>query len=345
MTDKNAWPPALLSWFDRNARELPWREEKPRNPYHVWIAEIMLQQTRTEAVRPYFEAWMARFPTIASVAAAEEADVLHAWQGLGYYSRARNIRRAALEIAASYGGTMPRRIEEIRALPGIGEYTAGAVASLAFGERTPAVDGNVLRVYARLYAVREDVLKSVGRKKISTLAAETIPADRPGDFNEALMDLGAEICVPKAPRCADCPLRSWCEACRLGLEAELPVRTKKKPQTVFYAACGIARRGGKFLLHRRGPRGMLANMWEFPMALSDEETESREELRKLLGAEPGKKIWEHTHVFTHRVWHMRAYETEAAEVPRGEDWQWFTAGEMRGIPMAGPHGKLAGILK
>ncbi len=342
--EKNDWPRMLLAWFDANRRELPWRETKPRDPYHVWISEIMLQQTRTEAVKPYFNAWMERFPTIRDVAEAEEETVLHAWQGLGYYSRARNIRRAAEEITEKYGGVMPRDPAAIRALPGIGDYTAGAVASIAFGEKTPAVDGNVLRVYARLYAVRDDILKSAGRKRITALAEETIPVDRPGDFNEALMDLGAEVCIPKHPRCADCPLRDGCEAARQGIQSELPVRTKKKPQQELFAACGIVEQEGRFLLHRRPSQGMLANMWEFPMALDAKEEESRCALEALLSGRTGALRWTLTHVFTHRIWHMRAYDMEGAAAPSGEDWRWFSREELRQIPLAGPHARLAAFV-
>lgn len=338
------WPRALLVWFDLHRRSLPWREAEPRNPYHVWIAEIMLQQTRAEAVRPYFAAWMARFPTIGDVAAAEEAEVLRAWQGLGYYSRARNIHRAARVMEASWNGAMPRALADIRALPGIGDYTAGAIASIAYGERVPAVDGNVLRVYARLYAVTEDVLKRAGRKQIEKLAQETIPADRPGAFNEALMDLGSEVCIPKRPRCADCPLRRWCRAVAAGMEAELPLRTKKKPQTEWCAACAVVERDGRFLMHRRPATGMLASMWEFPMALARTEEESRQALEARLGGRTGALLWSHTHVFTHRIWHMRAYEVKEARAPTGGDWRWFDRKDWDDIPLAGPHARLAAFL-
>lgn len=343
MDIRKDWVRPLLSWFDAHGRELPWREGKPRNPYHVWISEIMLQQTRTEAVKPYFDAWMRRFPTISDVAAADEEEVLHAWQGLGYYSRARNIRKAAGEIVNLYSGKMPEDVDAIRALPGIGEYTAGAIASIAFGKKEPALDGNLLRVFARLYAVREDILKTRGRKEIRAIADAVIPEDRPGDFNEAMMDLGADICIPKTPRCRDCPVRGACEAVRLGIEEELPVRTKKKPQTVFYAACGLAEREGKYLLHKRPAKGMLANMWEFPMALDEDEEKSIKALETLLGGKRKEKVWELTHVFTHRIWHMRAYEMGAVTVPEG-NWQWFSPEEMRNIPLAGPHARLAGRL-
>lgn len=216
MPDKD-WPKRLLSWFDANKRDLPWRESKPRNPYHVWVSEIMLQQTRTEAVKPYYESWMARFPTIKDLADADEQDVLHQWQGLGYYSRARNLHKAAREMEEKYGSEMPDTADEVRALPGIGDYTAGAILSIAFGKKEPAVDGNVLRVYARLYGIEDDVLKTAGRKKIRTLCEETIP-ERAGDFNEALMDLGANVCIPKRPRCSMCPLSSYCLALKEGRE-------------------------------------------------------------------------------------------------------------------------------
>ena len=210
------WPHKLLTWFDQNRRDLPWREGRPRNPYYVWVSEIMLQQTRTEAVKPYFESWKRRFPTIEALAEAEEADVLHAWQGLGYYSRARNLHKAAREMVEKYGGAIPEDKKDVRALPGIGEYTAGAILSMAYGKHEAAVDGNVLRVYARLYGIESDILKSAGRKEITTLVEKTLPA-RAGDFNEALMDLGSEVCVPKHPKCEKCPLHGECAALRLGL--------------------------------------------------------------------------------------------------------------------------------
>lgn len=341
--DKNFWPEALLSWFGTHRRELPWREASLRDPYHVWIAEIMLQQTRTEAVRPYFSAWTERFPTIGALAAAEEADVLHAWQGLGYYSRARNIHKAAREIAAHFGGRMPEDITAIRGLPGIGDYTAGAVASIAFGARVPAVDGNVLRVFARLYALEEDILKTAAKKRVTQLAEEVIPAGRPGDFNEALMDLGAEVCIPKHPRCAACPLRPYCDACAAGREEELPHRAKKKPQKEEWAACGLRERDGVYLMHRRPARGMLANMWEFPMTLAADAEMARAALETLLGGAAEAHSWELVHVFTHRIWHMRAYKICGGAVPEGE-WRWVTPAEMRKIPLAGPHARLAAIL-
>ncbi len=338
------WTGVLLSWFDVNRREFPWREGSPRDPYHVWIAEIMLQQTRTEAVRPYFVSWLSRFPTVASLAAADEAEVLHAWQGLGYYSRARNIRRAAQVLASEYGGDMLRDVEKIRALPGIGDYTAGAIASIAFGLPVPAVDGNVLRVFSRLYALEEDVTSPAAKRQVTALVSEVLPPPRPGDFHEALMDLGADICIPKTPRCRDCPLAPFCTALKEGRETELPHRKKKMPQREFFAACALVEKDGAYLLHKR-EEGMLAQMWEFPMALAETERESRNALALLLDAKPGEMIWEYTHVFTHRIWHMRAFRVDGeVRVPQEGEWKWVCPADMRKIPMAGPHGKLAGIL-
>ena len=209
------WQERLLAWFDNHKRDLPWREDKPRNPYHVWISEIMLQQTRTEAVKPYFNSWMERFPTISALARAKESEVLHQWQGLGYYSRARNIHKAAMEMAETYGGRLPDRKEDILSLPGIGSYTAGAILSMAYGKREGAIDGNVLRVYARLYQVEEDILKSRGRKKIEALVNETLP-DRAGDFNEALMDLARKSAYRRIPAAASALWRKTAQP--LGME-------------------------------------------------------------------------------------------------------------------------------
>lgn len=339
MKPSDKWTGKLLAWFDDHKRDLPWREDKPRNPYHVWISEIMLQQTRTEAVKPYFHSWMEKFPTIHDLAKASEAEVLHQWQGLGYYSRARNIHKAAREMEEKYGARLPQDKEEIRSLPGIGDYTAGAILSMAYGKKEGAIDGNVLRVYARLYQIEEDILKSRGKKAIASLVEKTLP-ERAGDFNEALMDLGADVCIPKSPRCRECPLRGECMAFEKGLQDKLPLRTKKKPQLLQEAACGIIMKEGKVLLHKRPSRGMLASMWEFPMILSESAETSRAELESLLQSEAEELVWKYKHVFTHRIWMMKAYTMKSCVVPKGE-YRWFTAEENKEIPLAGPHAKLA----
>lgn len=333
----------LLAWFAVHRRELPWREDRPRNPYHVWISEIMLQQTRTETVKAYFSAWTERFPTVKDLAAAEEAEVLRAWQGLGYYSRARNIHKAARIMAERYGGRFPSEEKDIRDLPGIGDYTAGAILSMAYGKKVPAVDGNVLRIYARLYDIEEDITRTAGKKAIRKKAEETMP-DNAGDFNEALMDLGSEVCIPRNPRCGVCPLAACCEGFRKGKADRLPVRAPRKKQKEYDVLCAVWVRDGKVLLHKRSAEGMLASMWEFPAVLSEPAgkalPEGRKALESFLGGTAETLIWSHTHVFTHRIWHMKAYLFEDGQVPEGE-YRWFTAEEYRKIPLAGPHARLA----
>ncbi len=345
MIPENNWPTLLLLWFDENRRELPWRDEYPRNPYHVWVSEIMLQQTRTEAVKAYFARWIEQFPTITALAQAQEEDVLRAWQGLGYYSRARNLHRAAQTVVLLHGGILPHDRAALRKLPGIGDYTAGAIASLAFGQKVPAVDGNLLRVLARLYAVREDVLSSLGKKKITKLAEKTIPAKRPGAFNEALMDLGADVCIPKTPRCEVCPLRNQCRAFAENLTQVLPLRKKKAPQKVFYAAVGIVVHEGSFLFYRRPERGMLASMWEFPMALSAKGVEeAKAQLEASLQGAAGEILWSHKHVFTHQIWHMTAYRMQGGRPYLGI-CSYFTPQQWKALPLAGPHAKLAAYVE
>lgn len=340
------WPVRLLRWFDANRRDLPWREASPRNPYHVWISEIMLQQTRTETVKEYFRRWMEQFPTLEALARAPEEQVLRAWQGLGYYSRARNLHKAARQVMAEYAGTMPRDAKTLQSLPGIGAYTAGAIASMAFGQKVPAVDGNLLRVLARLYGVEQDIASTAGKKTLTGLAEASIPENRPGDFNEAMMDLGANVCIPKYPRCDQCPLQEQCVAFRENRTDRLPVKRPKAPQKEFCAACGLVVRDGKFLLHKRPAKGMLASMWEFPMVLEKTEEEARQGLVKLLGGEPGELLWEHKHVFTHQIWHMKAYILPGGTgtVPEGA-YAFFTPEEWEQVPLAGPHAKLAAFLK
>ncbi len=338
------WPTLLLHWFDANRRDLPWREVKPRNPYHVWVSEIMLQQTRTETVKGYFCRWIEQFPSLEALAQASEEQVLRAWQGLGYYSRARNLHKAARQVMMEYGGEMPQDARSLQRLPGIGAYTAGAIASMAFGQQVPAVDGNLLRVLARFYGVDQDIASTAGKKTLTGLAEAIIPEMRPGDFNEAMMDLGADVCSPKNPRCDQCPLKGQCRAFREKRTDQLPVKRSRAAQKEFAAACGLVARTGKFLLHKRPAKGMLASMWEFPMVLEKTKTEARQGLEELLQAGAGETVWEHKHVFTHQIWYMEAYILEGAKVPAGE-YAFFSPDEWELIPLAGPHAKLATFLK
>lgn len=252
----------LLAWYHKNKRTLPWRGHP--DAYAVWVSEIMLQQTRVETVVPYFERWMRSFPTVQALADASEREVLNAWEGLGYYSRARNLHKAAKAVVVEFGGEIPRDPETLRTLPGIGRYTAGAVASIAFDADEPALDGNLKRVYARLFDLEDPVDSPQGEKRLWEIAHENLPPGRAGDFNQALMDLGAAICLPRNPRCLLCPLMEICRARELGTQEVRPVRKPKKAAPEYVHAAGVIVRRGKVLLAQRPANGLLGGMWEFP---------------------------------------------------------------------------------
>ena len=303
-----------MQWYDKYKRTLPWRTESPRDPYKVWVSEIMLQQTRVEAVKSYYTNWMEHFPDIPTLAAAEEEDVVRQWQGLGYYSRARNLHTAVREVMEHYGGKVPETREEIRKLKGIGDYTAGAILSMAYGKQETAVDGNVLRVFARIYNMEENILSAKVKKEITELVKTRQDAARPGDFNEALMDLGATVCIPGQPRCEMCPLVGVCLAKKAGKENEIPLRITKKEVPVESITVFVVKRKQEeavqdkpiqdktmqsccnsrkeqadipteaaifYLLHQRPPKGLLAGMWEFPNCAGEGE-QGREALTALL---------------------------------------------------------------
>lgn len=330
MTDEEtlqAAPALLLQWYDGCARVLPWREDP--TPYRVWVSEIMLQQTRVEAVKPYYERFLTALPTVADLAAAPADRLLKLWEGLGYYNRARNLQKGAKEVMERFGGSIPASFEELRSLPGVGDYTAGAIASIAFGLPVPAVDGNVLRVMARLLARRNDILDPAVKKGWSVEIAGIIPKDRAGDFNQSLMELGALVCVPGgAPKCGDCPLRSVCRAHALNIEEELPVKAAKKPRkaeerTVFLLTCGK-----RLALRRRPEKGLLAGLWELPAAPGNL---SREEAARALsgwGIEVSglEKLPSSKHIFTHIEWRMAGWAGEATKP--SPDFTWVTGEEL-----------------
>ncbi len=337
---KSDWTPLLMQWYDANKRDLPWRTESPRDPYKVWVSEIMLQQTRVEAVKSYYTNWMEHFPDIPSLAAAEEDEVVRQWQGLGYYSRARNLHTAVREVMDTYGGKVPEAREEIRKLKGIGDYTAGAILSMAYGKRETAVDGNVLRVFARIYNIEENILSAKVKKEITELVKARQDATRPGDFNEALMDLGATVCIPGQPRCEACPLSGVCKSKAVGKESLIPLRVTKKevpvePVTVFVVKataknlvahpvqCGTENKMNEmkneksfYLLHRRPSKGLLAGMWEFPNCVGEGE-QGKEALTAELAAlgvrveEISGPVKQIRHVFSHKIWQMAVYTAEA----------------------------------
>ncbi|MCS7055542.1 MAG: A/G-specific adenine glycosylase [Thermoflexales bacterium] len=248
----------LLHWFDRNKRDLPWRRE-PRDPYHVWLSEVMLQQTQVTTVIPYFERWLRRFPTLEALAAAPLDEVLKLWEGLGYYARARNLHATAQIIARDHGGRLPETVEALMALPGIGRYTAGAIASLAFGARVPALDGNVRRVLSRVFGLRRPT-----QAELWALAESLLPHRRAGAFNEALMELGATVCAPRAPQCPTCPLRAMCRAYSEGNPEAYPAKPAKRATPSYRALTVLlVDEAGRVLLGRRPRHGLLGGLWEF----------------------------------------------------------------------------------
>ena len=288
----------LLSWYDREKRDLPWRGTK--DPYRIWISEIMLQQTRAEAVAPRYEAFLRQFPDVFDLARAGEEEVLKAWEGMGYYSRARNLHRAAKEIAAE--GAFPQTAEDWRKLPGVGAYTAGAVASIAFGEAVPSIDGNQVRVLSRVLAWEGEGLEAE--------AAIRVDRKRPGDYNQALMDLGAEICTPRRPNCARCPVARMCRAYLAGDPEAFPIKRAALPKQEERRIVLLAIAQGRVLVRKRPAGGMLAGLWEFPNYIEGEEN-PLPEAREICALREAK------HVFTHRVWHMRGILAEIRSVPEG----------------------------
>jgi A/G-specific adenine glycosylase len=312
-------PSLLLSWYDGNKRELPWRENPL--PYSVWISEIMLQQTRVEAVKPYFERFFTTFPTVASLAKAEETVLLKVWEGLGYYSRARNLQKAANMIIDEFNGQIPSMYEELLRLPGIGDYTAGAVASIAFQKAVPAVDGNVLRVYTRLVGSMENIGLPDVKKRIRADITEILPKDRPGDFNQALMELGAVVCLPNgAPLCKNCPLSDGCVAREQNLQDKIPVKTPKKERRIEERTVFLLVSNGKVALCHRENKGLLSNMWEFPNTIKGNEQSIWDELG--IKQANTEEFGIAKHIFTHVEWHMNGvlFFPKTEHVPAG--WEW-----------------------
>ncbi|MCD7956909.1 MAG: A/G-specific adenine glycosylase [Lachnospiraceae bacterium] len=298
----------LMRWFGENARILPWREEP--SPYHVWVSEIMLQQTRVEAVKPYYARFMETLPDIGALASCPEDQLLKLWEGLGYYNRVRNMQKAALLVMEKYGGQLPVSYEELLALPGIGSYTAGAIASIAYGQAVPAVDGNVLRVISRVTENAEDISKQSVKKEIEEELKKEMPKDRPGIFNQALMELGALVCVPNGPpACEHCPLHRLCRACQNGHPADFPVKTGKKPRRVEERTCLVIRDGTHAAICRRPSKGLLAGLYELPNqeghltweeALASAAAEGFSPLRV-------RPLPEAKHIFSHVEWQMTGY--------------------------------------
>ncbi|MGN0997951.1 MAG: A/G-specific adenine glycosylase [Faecousia sp.] len=316
----------LLPWYSGNRRQLPWRED--REPYHIWLSEIMLQQTRVEAVKGYYTRFLAALPTVEALAGCDD-DALHKlWEGLGYYSRVRNLKKAAQVVMEQYGGVFPREHAAILALPGIGEYTAGAICSIAFDQPTPAVDGNVLRVFSRLTDDPSPIDQPAVKKAVTQALATVYPKEA-GAFTQALMELGATLCGPnRKPECHSCPCREICLGYAHGTAEALPVKSPKKEKrqedkTVFLLSCG-----GRYALEKRPGKGLLAGLWQFPNVAGHLDTSQALAEVERMGLRPKELFREvsRKHIFTHIQWNMKGIYLEVAE-PAG-DFQWFTEDEI-----------------
>lgn len=306
---------AVVDWYRTNKRQLPWRENV--NAYRVWVSEIMLQQTRVEAVKPYYERFLNEFPTVQELAAADEDKLLKLWEGLGYYNRVKNMQKAAKQVMVDYNGEFPDTYEEIRSLTGIGNYTAGAISAFAYGIPEPAVDGNVLRVISRILSKDEDIMKASVRTKVEDSIREVIPAGAAGDFNQGLIELGALICVPNGmPKCEECPVKEWCLAREENRVMELPVKTKAKARKIEKRTVFIVKDGEKVLIRKRPSKGLLSGLYELPNELGHLEEEEVIAYCKKNNLSPLrlKKLGSGKHIFSHVEWHMEGYAIQLDEL-------------------------------
>lgn len=338
----------LLKWFDAHKREMPWRET--RDPYKIWISEVMLQQTQVKTVESYYTRFIQNFPDVRSLARSDPGQVMKAWEGLGYYSRARSLHRAAGEIVRRFNGIVPDTLEDLLSLPGIGRYTAGAILSIAFGRPAPVLDGNIIRMLSRVFHVTDNVDQTSARKQLWQLAEVLLPRRRIRDFNEAMMEFGALVCTPKNPQCENCPLRTCCEAARIGIQKDLPVRTPRKPVPHFDVTAGIIWKEDRFLITLRPPKGLLGGLWEFPGGkLEPEETleaclkrEISEELE--LDIQVGRPLVSVNHAYTHfkitlHVFHCRYGSGEV--VPHDcDDFRWIRPEELGDFAFPGADRKV-----
>lgn len=331
----------LLAWYKKQARILPWRNHP--DPYAVWISEIMLQQTRVETVIPYFERWMAAFPDVQTLANAEEQQILKLWEGLGYYSRARNIHKTAKMIEAQFGGNLPDNRKDLESLPGIGKYTSAAIASMAYGKDEATLDGNIRRVLSRLFNLDIPAQSAEGEKQLWELAREHLPPGEAGDYNQAWMDLGATICLPRNPRCLLCPLQSHCQALIAGTQEERPILAPKQKTPYYTVTAAIIHHNNQILLAQRPPDGLLGGLWEYPGGKLEngeslQQALKREILEELdCHIEVGEKFGVYQHAFTHfkitlHAFHCRIIDKEPKAI-QASQIVWLTIPQLSDYPM------------
>ena len=332
----------LLPWYAQHGRKPIWGEGVS-DPYSIWVAVIMLQQTRLETVIPYHQRWMKRFPTVFDLASANEQEVLSAWEGLGYYSRARNLHKAARLVVEELNGGLPADSDELHKLPGIGRYTAGAIASIAFGVDAAALDGNLKRVFARVFDVAEPVDSPAGESILWKLAEENLPPGQAGEYNQALMDLGATVCIPRNPLCLICPLNDLCQARRLGIQNQRPVLKTKIKGPHYTVTAAVLQRRGKVLLARRPSKGLLGGMWEFPGGKVEPGESLQDCLAREIQEELGVRIWVgepvgvYEHAFSHFSITLHAFKCELVEgKPRpveAAELAWVAPADLKSYPM------------
>lgn len=327
----------LVEWFQREKRDLPWR--KTKDPYKIWVSEVMLQQTRVDTVIPYYENFLEKFPTPEVLAEAEESFLLKQWEGLGYYSRARNLQAGVREVVESYGSIVPNTRDEISKLKGVGPYTAGAVLSIAYSVPEHAVDGNVMRVLSRVLLIEDDIALPKTRKVFEKAVMDLIDPNHPSDFNQGLMELGALVCTPTSPKCLLCPVRDYCGAFAEGRTAELPVKVKKtKVKKLHYDVYVIENEAGQICMEQRPATGLLANMWQFPMVEQTADYSgiaqyTKEHEIELHGQE---ELVELKHIFSHIVWHLKAFYVKG----ESKSGKWFTLDEIEHLPLPVPMQKI-----
>ncbi len=342
MDDPKAFRRALLAWYQKNRRDLPWR--RTRDPYAILVSEVLLQQTRIRAGESYFQRFMARFPTVQVLAHAALDEVLRVWEGLGYYRRARLLHAAAKEIVEHHGGQVPREVTALVGLPGIGPYTAGAVASIAYGQPVPAVDGNVTRVLARLHRIEEDIALAATKAQVLDQATRLVPRRDPGTFNQALMELGALVCLPKVPRCDQCPVVAWCAARAVDEETSLPCRGPRSAVPSMIAVFALLEGPEGVLLVRRGRDELLGGLWALPGGEITQEESPEDGLRRLvrvkygLEIEPGPEIGRHVHTFSHKRWDAIGIRCSAVGAHASPpDMRWVPRDGLDRIPLVPFH--------
>ena len=325
----------LVDWFNREKRDLPWRQTT--DPYKIWVSEVMLQQTRVETVIPYYKRFLEKFPAPEVFAYAPEEDILKIWEGLGYYSRVRNLQAGVREVVETYGGVVPDNRVDISKLKGVGPYTAGAVLSIAYGKPEHAVDGNVMRVLSRVLHIYDDIALPKTKKVFEEAVTELIDPANASSFNQGLMELGALICTPTSPKCLLCPVREYCRAFEAGDAAQLPVKSKKvKMKNLLYKVYIARDAQGRYLMEKRGASGLLANMWQFPMVEMKEGENPLEEFSKTYGVEvrsESRHVTSFKHIFSHLTWHI---EAEVVEVAAEDAENFFTPLQIEALPMPVP---------